>query len=59
MLPPRRARTSQDFAATEPFNQGFLTTPAQQGATSSAGLLANDQAAMELMGAWNPGVIAA
>lgn len=47
-----------DFAATEPFNDGFLTTSAQQGAGSSAGLLANHQAAMELMGAWNPGVVA-
>jgi len=45
-------------AATEPYNQGFLTTAAQQGAGSSAGLVANHQAAMELMGAWNPGVIA-
>jgi len=48
----------QEFAGTEPFNDGFLTTSAQQGAGSSAGLLANHQAAMELMGAWNPGVIA-
>lgn len=48
----------QDFAATEPFNEGFLTTSAQQGAGSSAGLLANHQAAMELMGAWEPGVVA-
>lgn len=47
-----------DFAATEPFNDGFLTTSAQQGAGSSAGLVANHQAAMELMGAWDPGVIA-
>ncbi|GIG41091.1 extracellular solute-binding protein [Cellulomonas phragmiteti] len=47
-----------DFAALEPFNDGYLTTTAQQGAGSSAGLLANHQAAMELMGAWNPGVIA-
>ena len=47
-----------DFAATEPFNEGFLTTSAQQGAGSSAGLLANHQASMELMGAWDPGVIA-
>ncbi|QCB92529.1 extracellular solute-binding protein [Cellulomonas shaoxiangyii] len=47
-----------DFAGTEPFNNGFLTTSAQQGAGSSAGLLATHQAAMELMGAWNPGVIA-
>ncbi|WP_331461150.1 extracellular solute-binding protein [Micromonospora tarapacensis] len=48
----------QSFAAAEPFNNGFLTTSAQQGAASSAGLLANHKAAMELMGAWNPGVIA-
>lgn len=46
------------FLKTEPFNTGFLTTPAQQGAGSSAGLVANHKAAMELMGAWNPGVIA-
>src|SRR5215217_4016107 len=46
------------FADTKPFNEGFLTTSAQQGAGSSAGLLANHKASMELMGAWNPGVIA-
>ncbi|MFB2600028.1 ABC transporter substrate-binding protein [Herbiconiux sp. P17] len=46
------------FAATNPFNEGFLTTSAQQGAGSSAGLIANHQAGMELMGAWDPGVIA-
>ncbi|MCT2086940.1 extracellular solute-binding protein [Microbacterium enclense] len=46
------------FLETQPFNEGFLTTAAQQGAGSSAGLLANRQAGMELMGAWNPGVIA-
>lgn len=54
----KAAEDVADLAATEPFNNGFLTTPAQQGAGSSAGLLANHQAAMELMGAWNPGVIA-
>ncbi len=48
----------KNFAETQPFNDGFLTTSAQQGAGSSAGLVANHQAAMELMGAWNPGVIA-
>ncbi|MEV7974361.1 extracellular solute-binding protein [Cellulomonas sp. NPDC089187] len=48
----------EEFAGTEPFNNGFLTTTAQQGAGSSAGLLANHQAAMELMGAWEPGVVA-
>ncbi|PPG82518.1 ABC transporter substrate-binding protein [Rathayibacter sp. AY1H2] len=54
----RAGEDLQDFSATEPFNEGFLTTAAQQGAGSSAGLLANHQASMELMGAWNPGVIA-
>src|SRR5690625_1675945 len=52
------AQDLKDFTDTEPFNQGYLTTSAQQGAGSSAGLLANHKAAMELMGAWNPGVIA-
>ncbi|MBD8704416.1 ABC transporter substrate-binding protein [Frigoribacterium sp. CFBP 13712] len=52
------AQDLADFRDTEPFNEGFLTTAAQQGAGSSAGLIANKQAGMELMGAWNPGVIA-
>jgi raffinose/stachyose/melibiose transport system substrate-binding protein len=39
------------------FNDGYLTTTAQQGASSSAGLLANHKAAMELMGTWEPGVV--
>ncbi len=34
------------------FNTGFLATPAQQGAGSSAGLVANGKAAMELQGDW-------
>ncbi len=46
------------FADTKPFADGFLTTSAQQGAGSSAGLVANHKAGMELMGAWDPGVIA-
>jgi len=54
----RAGEDLESFNSTEPFNQGFLSTPAQQGAGSSAGLVANHQAAMELMGAWNPGVIA-
>ncbi|GAA3025920.1 ABC transporter substrate-binding protein [Microbacterium dextranolyticum] len=54
----KAAQDLADFAATKPFNEGFLTTSAQQGAGSSAGLVANHQAAMELMGAWDPGVIA-
>ncbi|MGO2467471.1 MAG: ABC transporter substrate-binding protein, partial [Microbacterium gubbeenense] len=52
------AEQLEEFAATEPFNKGFLTTDAQEGAGSSAGLVANHQAAMELMGGWNVGVIA-
>jgi raffinose/stachyose/melibiose transport system substrate-binding protein len=45
------------FLKVNPFQPGFLTTPAQQGAGSSAGLVANHKAAMELMGNWDPGVI--
>ncbi len=45
------------FAATSPFEEGFLNVAAQQGAGSSAGLVANHKAAMELMGSWDPGVI--
>ncbi|WP_034271717.1 extracellular solute-binding protein [Actinospica robiniae] len=45
------------FLAVGPFQKDFLTTAAQQGAGSSAGLLANHKAAMELMGSWDPGVI--
>ncbi|MEU8819695.1 extracellular solute-binding protein [Actinoplanes sp. NPDC048796] len=48
----------ETFAASKPFNDGFLTTSAQQGAGSSAGLVANHKAGMELMGSWDPGVIA-
>lgn len=46
-----------EFIAAEPFNEGYLATSAQQGAGSSAGLVATGQAAMELMGHWNPGVM--
>jgi len=41
----------------KPFNDGFLGTPAQTGATSAAGLLANGKTSMELMGQWEPGVM--
>jgi len=54
----KAAEDLQTFADTEPFNDGFLTTSAQQGAGSSAGMIANHQAAMELMGGWNVGQIA-
>jgi raffinose/stachyose/melibiose transport system substrate-binding protein len=45
------------FLKVSPFQNGFLTTASQQGAGSSAGMLANHKAAMELMGSWDPGVI--
>jgi raffinose/stachyose/melibiose transport system substrate-binding protein len=45
------------FLKITPFQNGFLTTAAQQGAGSSAGMIANHKAAMELMGSWDPGVI--
>jgi raffinose/stachyose/melibiose transport system substrate-binding protein len=45
------------FLATSPFQDGFMDAPAQQGDTSSAALLANGGAAMELMGHWHPGVM--
>jgi raffinose/stachyose/melibiose transport system substrate-binding protein len=47
----------EQLLGSQPFNKGFLATPAQQGATSSAGLLANGKAAMELQGHWNPSVM--
>ncbi|HEX3788962.1 MAG TPA: extracellular solute-binding protein [Pseudonocardiaceae bacterium] len=47
------------FLATNPFQTGFLGTPAQQGAGSSAGMVANGQAAMELQGDWEPGTMSA
>ncbi|MEC3981808.1 ABC transporter substrate-binding protein [Amycolatopsis sp. H20-H5] len=45
------------FLATQPFQTGFVGTPAQQGAGSSAGLVANGKAAMELQGDWEPGTM--
>ncbi|WEV59555.1 extracellular solute-binding protein [Bifidobacterium sp. ESL0728] len=47
----------QDVISWKPFNDGYLTTSAQQGASSSAGLLANHKVAMELTVASEPGVI--
>jgi raffinose/stachyose/melibiose transport system substrate-binding protein len=46
-----------DLLATEPFNAGFLSTPAQEGATSASGQLATGKVAMELQGHWEPGVM--
>jgi raffinose/stachyose/melibiose transport system substrate-binding protein len=45
------------FLDTKPFQTAFLGTPAQQGAGSSAGLVANGKAAMELMGDWEMAVM--
>jgi len=45
------------FIGIKPFQNNFIATPAQTGAGSSAGLVANRQAAMELMGDWNKGVM--
>jgi raffinose/stachyose/melibiose transport system substrate-binding protein len=47
----------EDFLGIEPFQDGFLGTVPQEGAGSSAGMIANGQAAMELMGHWNAGTI--
>jgi raffinose/stachyose/melibiose transport system substrate-binding protein len=47
------------FMGTHPFQAGFLGTASQQGAGSSAGMVANGKAAMELQGDWEPGVMSA
>lgn len=47
----------EDFLALDPFNDGFLATPAQTGADSAPGLVANENAASEFMGPWNAGTI--
>jgi len=47
----------QKFLDSKPFQEGFLGTPAQQGAGSSAGLVANGKAAMELQGDWDLSVM--
>lgn len=46
-----------ELVAAEPFNAGFLATPAQSGPTSASGLLATGKVAMELAGHWEPGVM--
>jgi raffinose/stachyose/melibiose transport system substrate-binding protein len=46
------------FMNTHPFQAGFLGTASQVGAGSSAGMVANGKAAMELQGDWDPGVMA-
>jgi len=42
------------FMKTNPFQTGFLGTPAQSVPNSSVALLANGKAAMELQGDWDP-----
>jgi raffinose/stachyose/melibiose transport system substrate-binding protein len=49
--------TVEEILAMEPFNKGFLATPAQEGATSASGLLATGKVAMEMQGHWEPGVM--
>jgi raffinose/stachyose/melibiose transport system substrate-binding protein len=47
----------KELLDAQPFQKAFLSTPAQQGAGSSAGLLGNGKAAMELQGHWDPSVM--
>jgi raffinose/stachyose/melibiose transport system substrate-binding protein len=47
----------QELLDAEPFQEGFLGTTAQQGAGSSAGMVANGDAAMELQGDWELAVM--
>jgi len=47
----------KDFIGVQPFQPNYIATVAQQGAGSSAGLVANGKAAMELMGDWDFGVM--
>ncbi len=57
---PCFVKAGEDLEAligTEPFNAGFLSTPAQTGATSASGLLATGKVAMEMQGHWEPGVM--
>lgn len=45
------------FVDSQPFNDGFLATVAQEGATSASGLLANGEVSAEMQGHWEPGVM--
>ncbi len=47
----------EEVIAADPFNKGFLSTPAQSGPTSASGLLATGKVAMEMQGHWEPGVM--
>jgi raffinose/stachyose/melibiose transport system substrate-binding protein len=47
----------EKIVKADPFNKGFLSTPAQTGPTSASGLLATGKVAMEMQGHWEPGVM--
>src|SRR4051794_24471735 len=53
----KAGETLKKIIDAEPFNSGFLSTPAQTGATSASGLLATGKVATELQGHWEPGVM--
>lgn len=53
----RAGEDLQKLIEKEPFNSGFLATPAQTGPASASGLLATEKVAMELAGHWEPGVM--
>lgn len=46
------AQNLVDFGKTEPFEDGWISVAAQQGAGSSSGMLANHQVSMEFSGVW-------
>jgi len=57
---PCFVKAGEDLKAlidASPFQDGFLATPAQTGASSATGLLANGKVAMELQGQWEPNVM--
>ena len=53
----KAGETVQQILDAKPFNQGYLATKAQEGATSASGLLATGKVAMEMQGHWEPGVM--
>lgn len=53
----RAGEDLEKIIGAQPFNKGFLSTPAQTGPTSASGLLATGKVAMEMQGHWEPGVM--
>lgn len=53
----RAGQDLEKLIGAQPFNKGFLSTPAQTGPTSASGLLATGKVAMEMQGHWEPGVM--